>query len=75
MTEQSGPSGRLHVQPHGAHMDKVAHAVADLEEDEHDYEALPVGYGWGTNMLAGAMVRIYLGVWPGLAGAASERAG
>ncbi|KLT45707.1 putative mitochondrial iron transporter of the mitochondrial carrier family [Cutaneotrichosporon oleaginosum] len=57
MSDKSGPSGRLHVQPHGAHFDKVGHVVDDLE-DEHDYEALPLGYGWGTNMLAGAMAGI-----------------
>ena len=26
------------------------------EEEEHDYESLPVGAGWGVNMAAGAMV-------------------
>ncbi|BEI81051.1 hypothetical protein CcaverHIS002_0202110 [Cutaneotrichosporon cavernicola] len=57
MTDQSGPSGRIHVQPHGAHMDKLAREIEDFEDD-HDYEALPIGYGWGTNMLAGAMAGI-----------------
>lgn len=56
MSEQSGPSARLHVQPHGAHFDKTVSALEDIEEDEHDYESLPIGYGWGTNMIAGAMV-------------------
>lgn len=43
------------MQPHGAHLDanKVNTAIDD---EEHDYEALPVGYGWGVNMAAGAMV-------------------
>ncbi|BEJ11754.1 hypothetical protein CspHIS471_0202140 [Cutaneotrichosporon sp. HIS471] len=57
MTDQSGPSGRIHVQPHGAHMDQLARDIEDFEDD-HDYEALPIGYGWGTNMLAGAMAGI-----------------
>jgi solute carrier family 25 iron transporter 28/37 len=29
-----------------------------MEDDEHDYEALPVGHGWATNMAAGAMAGI-----------------
>lgn len=56
MSENAGPSARLHVQPHGAHLDKIPAVVEDVDADEHDYEALPVGYGWGTNMLAGALV-------------------
>ncbi|RSH93630.1 Fe(2+) transporter [Saitozyma podzolica] len=35
-------------------------AVEQLEEDEeeHDYESLPVGHGWAVNMAAGAMAGI-----------------
>jgi hypothetical protein len=35
-------------------------AVEQLEEDEeeHDYESLPVGHGWAVNMAAGAMVSL-----------------
>lgn len=62
MTDSSGSSGRLHMSPHGAHVDhperKVANDFVDYEEDEHEYEALPSGYGWGVNMAAGAMVSI-----------------
>lgn len=37
---------------------KVATDIVDFEEDEHEYEALPSGYGWGVNMAAGAMVSV-----------------
>lgn len=43
---QGGPGGGgVHMHPHGTHV-----------EEEEDYEALPVGAGWGVNMAAGAMV-------------------
>lgn len=62
MGDSSGSSGRLHISPHGAHVDKVEAKVGqdfvDYEDDEHEYEALPSGYGWGVNMAAGAMVSI-----------------
>jgi solute carrier family 25 iron transporter 28/37 len=51
-SNQAGPShptSSVHIQPHGAHLD-------GLDEEEHDYESLPVGAGWGVNMAAGAMV-------------------
>jgi hypothetical protein len=28
------------------------------DEEEHDYESLPVGHGWAVNMTAGAMVSL-----------------
>jgi hypothetical protein len=31
---------------------------AALEDEEHDYEALPIGHGWATNMAAGALAGI-----------------
>ena len=49
-------SAGLHVQPHGAHM-HGAGTVGD-EDDEHDYESLPVGAGLWVNMAAGAMVSV-----------------
>lgn len=64
MGDSSGSSGRLHVSPHGAHVDQVERKVGkdfvDYEDDEHEYEALPSGYGWGVNMAAGAMVSTLL---------------
>lgn len=66
MTDSAAPStssstGRLHVHPHGVtHLGHPTQthssALEALEEDDHDYESLPLGYGWGTNMIAGAMV-------------------
>lgn len=50
-------SPRIHAHPHSVHLEQ-AHTPIDAEDDEHDYESLPVGYGWGVNMMAGAMVRI-----------------
>lgn len=47
---------RLHVHPHGAHLDTPEKLNAAIDDEEHDYEALPMGYGWGVNMAAGAMV-------------------
>jgi len=41
----------VHVHPHGAHLDR-----AGEDDEEHDYESLPVGAGWGGNMAAGALV-------------------
>ncbi|WOO79802.1 putative mitochondrial carrierc [Vanrija pseudolonga] len=68
MTDSAAPStssssGRLHVHPHGVtHLGHPTQthssALEALEEDEHDYESLPLGYGWGTNMIAGAMAGI-----------------
>lgn len=64
-------SAGLHVQPHGAHM-HGAGTVGD-EDDEHDYESLPVGAGLWVNMAAGAMVSDLLfwdeveGVYEGIA--------
>jgi len=52
-------ASRVHVHPHSAHLEQ-AHTPLDAEDDEHDYESLPVGYGWGVNMAAGAMVSICL---------------
>lgn len=55
----SAPS--IHIQSHGAHLHPQHHgesSVALEEEDEHDYESLPIGHGWGTNMLAGALAGI-----------------
>ena len=40
----------VHIHPHSAHLQQVD------EEEEHDYESLPVGAGWGVNMAAGALV-------------------
>lgn len=57
-------SSSLHVHPHGAHISSKPQipagesSLALEEEEEHDYESLPVGYGWGTNMLAGALAGI-----------------
>lgn len=53
---------RFHVHPHGAHLDhptpliQAGESSVALEEEEHDYESLPVGSGWAVNMAAGAMV-------------------
>ncbi|AAW43801.1 hypothetical protein CNBE0360 [Cryptococcus deneoformans B-3501A] len=56
---------RFHVHPHGAHLDHPAppiqageSSLALEEEEEHDYESLPVGSGWAVNMAAGAMAGI-----------------
>ena len=58
----SDSSSGIHIHPHSAHLDRPhAHgesSVALEEEDEHDYESLPIGHGWGTNMLAGALAGI-----------------
>jgi hypothetical protein len=52
-------SSSVHVHPHGAHLDRTTGAaVAGIEDDEHDYESLPEGYGWAVNMAAGALVRL-----------------
>jgi hypothetical protein len=48
------PGAGIHVHPHGAHL-HGAGTIGD-EEDEHDYESLPVGAGLWVNMAAGAMV-------------------
>ncbi|RSH77483.1 Fe(2+) transporter [Apiotrichum porosum] len=50
-------SPRIHAHPHSVHLEQ-AHTPIDAEDDEHDYESLPVGYGWGVNMMAGAMAGI-----------------
>lgn len=56
-------SSSVHVHPHGAHLDRTTGAaVAGIEDDEHDYESLPEGYGWAVNMAAGALVRSIPGV-------------
>lgn len=58
-TSSAAPS--IHIHPHAAHLSPGHHgetSVALEEEDEHDYESLPIGHGWGTNMLAGALAGI-----------------
>lgn len=47
-TASTHKANGLHVHPHNVHVE---------EEEEIDYESLPVGAGWGVNMAAGAMVR------------------
>ena len=47
----------IHVHPHSVHSEPTLPS-ATTEEEEHDYEALPVGHGWATNMAAGAMAGI-----------------
>ncbi|OCF39344.1 solute carrier family 25 (mitochondrial iron transporter), member 28/37 [Kwoniella heveanensis CBS 569] len=61
----SGSSSHLHVHPHSAHLaggppiQPVGESsIALEEEEEHDYESLPVGSGWAVNMAAGAMAGI-----------------
>jgi solute carrier family 25 iron transporter 28/37 len=62
----STPSSTIHVHPHAAHLSSSPAASASgsslpnlaVEEEEHEYEALPVGHGWATNMVAGAMAGI-----------------
>ncbi|ODO00536.1 solute carrier family 25 (mitochondrial iron transporter), member 28/37 [Cryptococcus wingfieldii CBS 7118] len=65
-SSSSSPSSSLHFQPHGVHLDPHSSSplphgessVALEEEEEHDYESLPVGHGWATNMAAGALAGI-----------------
>ena len=40
----------VHLHPHAAHLQ------GGEDEEDHDYESLPVGAGWGVNMAAGALV-------------------
>lgn len=46
----------IHVHPHATHISESAVPGPAGEIEDHDYEALPVGAGWGVNMMAGAMV-------------------
>ncbi|WWD20030.1 hypothetical protein CI109_104503 [Kwoniella shandongensis] len=55
----------FHIHPHGVHLTPTPpiqpageSSVALEEEEEHDYESLPVGSGWAVNMAAGAMAGI-----------------
>ncbi|WVQ79466.1 hypothetical protein IAT38_001565 [Cryptococcus sp. DSM 104549] len=67
-SQSSTPSSSVphfHVHPHAAHLDhsgppiKAGESSIGLEEEEeHDYESLPVGSGWAVNMAAGAMAGI-----------------
>ncbi|WVQ96363.1 hypothetical protein IAU59_003468 [Kwoniella sp. CBS 9459] len=61
----SGSSSHLHVHPHSTHLTggppiqpAGESSIALEEEEEHDYESLPVGSGWAVNMAAGAMAGI-----------------
>ncbi|WVR08332.1 hypothetical protein IAU60_005385 [Kwoniella sp. DSM 27419] len=61
----SSSGAHFHVHPHSAHLTGVPpvqpvgeSSVALEEEEEHDYESLPVGSGWAVNMAAGAMAGI-----------------
>ncbi|WWC93123.1 uncharacterized protein L201_008090 [Kwoniella dendrophila CBS 6074] len=57
---------QFHVHPHSTHLSGNVppiqpageSSVALEEEEEHDYESLPVGSGWAVNMAAGAMAGI-----------------
>nr|XP_019043187.1 solute carrier family 25 (mitochondrial iron transporter), member 28/37 [Kwoniella bestiolae CBS 10118]OCF22117.1 solute carrier family 25 (mitochondrial iron transporter), member 28/37 [Kwoniella bestiolae CBS 10118] len=57
---------QFHVHPHATHLNHNIppiqpageSSVALEEEEEHDYESLPVGSGWAVNMAAGAMAGI-----------------
>jgi solute carrier family 25 iron transporter 28/37 len=55
-SSSSTPSG-IHVHPHATHIQRDPPIVDDAGGvEDHDYESLPVGAGWGVNMMAGAMV-------------------
>ena len=59
MASSSTPPN-IHVHPHTTHISRDPPIVGDAGEiEDHDYESLPVGAGWGVNMMAGAMVRVY----------------
>jgi hypothetical protein len=58
MASSSSTPPSIHVHPHTTHISRDPPIVGDAGEvEEHDYESLPVGAGWGVNMMAGAMVR------------------
>jgi hypothetical protein len=62
-SSDAGPSHptshSLHVHPHSAHVGREnGSGIGGIEEEEHDYESLPVGAGWGVNMAAGALVSV-----------------
>lgn len=46
------------MHPHATHITDPAIAGPAGEIEDHDYESLPVGAGWGVNMMAGAMVSL-----------------
>jgi len=55
-SSSSTPPG-IHVHPHATHIQRDPPTVDDAGAvEDHDYESLPVGAGWGVNMMAGAMV-------------------
>ncbi|KAK4685106.1 hypothetical protein P7C73_g5053, partial [Tremellales sp. Uapishka_1] len=59
-SDASTSSSHIHIHPHSAHRPNVhgESSIALEEEEEHDYESLPIGHGWGVNMAAGAMAGI-----------------
>ncbi|WWC65555.1 uncharacterized protein I303_108173 [Kwoniella dejecticola CBS 10117] len=65
-TSTSTSTPQFHIHPHSAHLSGSVppiqpageSSVALEEEEEHDYESLPVGSGWAVNMAAGAMAGI-----------------
>ena len=46
----------IHIHPHSTHIQDPAIVDDAGGVEDHDYESLPVGAGWGVNMMAGAMV-------------------
>lgn len=51
----------MHTEPQHAASSSLSgngNGNAALEDEEHDYEALPIGHGWATNMAAGALAGI-----------------
>ncbi|WWC73395.1 uncharacterized protein I206_107362 [Kwoniella pini CBS 10737] len=65
-SSSSSSTTQFHIHPHSAHLTGSVppiqpageSSVALEEEEEHDYESLPVGSGWAVNMAAGAMAGI-----------------
>lgn len=55
MASSSTPSS-IHIHPHSTHISDPPIPDGAGEIEDHDYESLPVGAGWGVNMMAGAMV-------------------
>ena len=59
VTSSGDGAPKFHIHPHSAHVQRSPQGGGGVEdEEEHDYEALPVGAGWGVNMAAGAMVSV-----------------